>query len=242
LALGVKPIAAETFLMNSPYLEGMLDGVTNVGDSLEAMIEMEPDLIITQIAQAETVDKYSLIAPTVAMPYNSFTSIQEEMRYFGDLLGKKDVAEQWIADFESQTGKLREAVQAALNEGETVSVLQEYDGTVILFGPKSGRGGRIMYEILGANPPSAIPDSMLAESYYEFSLEMLPEYTGDYLILTTESTLEQLQGDPIWGNLPAVRDGKVFLWNENQSWFRDPIAVKGQINSLADWIIEIAKK
>jgi len=240
LALGVQPVASETLLMDSPYLEGRLGGVKDVSNSMEAMLELEPDLIITQIAQPETVDKYSLIAPTVAMPYNNFPSIQEEMRYFGDLLDKKDVADQWIAEFESKTAKLRDAVQAVLDEGETVSVMQEYDGAVFLFGPKSGRGGRIMYEILGAKPPAAIPGHMLTESYYEFSLELLPEYTGDYLILTTESTLEQLQADPIWGKLPAIRDGKAFLWNESRSWYRDPIAVEGQINSLVDWILEAA--
>ncbi|MFF2889594.1 AraC family transcriptional regulator [Paenibacillus sp. NPDC057967] len=242
LALGVKPIASESLLMESPYLEGMLSGITVMGESLEVLLDLEPDLIVTHSAQAETVDRFSLIAPTVAMPYNSFASIQEEMRYFGDLLGKQETAEQWIERFESQTGELRDAVQAVLDEGETVSVMQEYDGTAFLFGPKAGRGGRIMYEILGANPPSNIPDYMLDGSYFEFSLEMLPEYTGDYLILTTYSTLEELQADPIWGNLPAVRNGKVYIWNENQSWYRDPIAVEGQINSLAAWIKEAAKK
>lgn len=242
LALGVQPVASETFLMQSPYLTGMLDGVEDVADSLEKLLELEPELIITQIAKEETVEKYAQIAPTVAMPYNSFASIQEEMRYFGELLDKTDVAEQWIADFESRAGQLRERVTAALGEGETVSIMQEYDGTVFLFGPKSGRGGRIMYEILGAKPPAAIPESMLAESYSEFSLEKLPEFTGDYLILTTESTLEEFQKDPIWGNLPAIRDGKVFLWTENQSWYRDPIAVDGQINALAEWIIAAAGK
>ncbi|CAM4442786.1 AraC family transcriptional regulator [Paenibacillus endophyticus] len=242
LALGVQPISAETFLMNSPYLKGKLDGVTDVGESLEALLELEPDLIITQINEKENVDKYSLIAPTVANPYNSFTSIQEEMRYFGDLLDKEDVAEQWIADFESKLGKLSEKVQAALGKGETVSVMQEYDGMAFIFGPKSGRGGRIMYEMLGTKPPSEVPDYMLTDSYYELSLEMLPKYTGDYLILTTEASLEQLQADPIWGKLPAIRDGKAYLWNENQSWYRDPIAVEAQISSLADWIIEAARK
>ncbi|WP_342503845.1 AraC family transcriptional regulator [Lysinibacillus sp. FSL L8-0126] len=241
LALDVQPVASDFLLMESPYLEGMLDGVTNVGDSLEALVDLKPDLIITNINKEETVDKYSLIAPTVAMPYNSFESIQEEMRYFGDLLDKKDVAEQWITDFESRTSKLHDEVQAVLDEGETISIMQEYDGKVFLFGPKSGRGGRIMYEILGANPPATIPEHMLAESFYEFSLELLPEYTGDYLVLTTESTLEELQADPIWGNLPAIRDGKVFLWTESQSWFRDPIAVEGQIDNLANWILEAAK-
>ncbi len=241
LALDVQPVASDSFLMESPYIEGMLDGVTDVGDSLEALVQLKPDLIITQLNQEEAVEKYSLIAPTVAMPYNSFETIQEEMRYFGDLLDKKDVAEQWITNFESHTSTLRDEVQAVLKEGETVSVMQEYDGKVFLFGPKSGRGGRIMYEILGANPPSTVPEHMLAESFYEFSLEMLPEYTGDYLVLTTESTLEELQADPIWGNLPAIRDGKVYLWTESQSWFRDPIAVEGQIDNLANWIIETAK-
>lgn len=241
LALDVQPVASDFLLMESPYLEGMLDGVTNVGDSLEALVDLKPDLIITNINKEETVYKYSLIAPTVAMPYNSFESIQEEMRYFGDLLDKKDVAEQWITNFESRTSKLHDEVQAVLDEGETVSIMQEYDGKVFLFGPKSGRGGRIMYEILGANPPATIPEHMLAESFYEFSLELLPEYTGDYLVLTTESTLEELQADPIWGNLPAIRDGKVFLWTESQSWFRDPIAVEGQIDNLANWILEAAK-
>lgn len=242
LALGVQPVSAETFLMNSPYLKGKLDGVTDVGESLEALLELEPDLIITQINEKENVDKYSLIAPTVANPYNSFTSIQEEMRYFGDLLDKEDVAEQWIADFESNLVKLNEKVQAALGKGETVSVMQEYDGMAFIFGPKSGRGGRIMYEMLGTKPPSEVPDYMLTDSYYELSLEMLPKYTGDYLILTTEASLEQLQADPIWGKLPAIRDGKAYLWNENQSWYRDPIAVEAQISNLANWIIEAAGK
>lgn len=242
LALGVQPVASEEFLMNSPYLDGMLDGVTDVAESLEAMLDEEPDLIITQRVDQETVNKYSLIAPTVAMPYNSFSSIQEEMLYFGDLLNRKEEAEKWIIDFEKQTKELRDEVQAALGEGETVSVMQEYDSTVFIFGSKAGRGGRIMYEILGANPPEAIPAHMLTESFYEFSLEKLTEYTGDYLILTTEATLEELQADPIWGLLPAIKQGKVYLWTESQSWYRDPIAMQKQINDLAEWIIEASRK
>ncbi|MGM0711933.1 hypothetical protein [Brevibacillus parabrevis] len=60
--------------------------------------------------------------------------------------------------------------------------------------------------------------------------------------MTTNSTLEQLKAAPIWGKLPPIQNGKVYLWNENQSWYRDPIAVEGQINSLAEWITKAAKK
>jgi len=242
LALNVKPIAAESFLMSSPYLEGMLDDITDVGESIEMLLEMAPDLIITHRTQPEVVEMYQKVAPTVSVPYNQFTSIQEEMLFFGDLLDRREDAEQWNEQFEMDIEDIRKNVQQAIPEGETLSVMQEYDGTVFLFGPKSGRGGRLMYEIIGLKPPTAIPENMLQESYYEFSLEMLPEYTGDYLILTTESSLETLQADPIWGGLEPIRNNRVFLWTENSSWYRDPIAVKKQVSALTDWIIEAASR
>lgn len=64
---------------------------------------------------------------------------------------------------------------------------------------------------------------------------------GDYLVLTSESSLEQLQADPIWGILPPVKEGRVYLWNESSSWYRDPIAMLNQINDLADWLAAAAK-
>ncbi|THF72705.1 AraC family transcriptional regulator [Cohnella fermenti] len=242
LALDVTPIASETFLMNSPYLAGKLDGIVDVGDSMEMLLETAPDLILTISPKPEVLEQYNKIAPTISIPYNSFPSIQEEMRYFGDILDKKDEAEAWIADFDQRVAGLRDQVQAAVAPGETISVMQEYDGTVFLFGPKSGRGGRILYEILGLDHPAAIPQEMLTDSYAEFSLEKLTDYTGDYLVLTTEASLADLQADPLWGNLPAIKNNRTYLWTENQSWYRDPIAVDGQIQGLADWLLQVAGK
>ncbi|MFB9275467.1 AraC family transcriptional regulator [Cohnella cellulosilytica] len=242
LALGTQPVAGETFLMSSPYLKGMLDDIEDVGDSLEKLLATEPDLIITHNPNQEAIDQYKRIAPTVSVPYNAFASIQEEMRYFGEILDRQQEAEQWIEEFEKRIKELRDQVQTALKPGQTVSIMQEYDGTVFLFGSKSGRGGRIMYEMFETKPPAAIPAHMLEESYYEFSLENLSEYMGDYLVLTTERSLEQLQADPIWGKLPPIRDNRVLLWTENESWYRDPIAVYGQIEKLANWLVETAGK
>ena len=86
LALGTQPVAWETFLMPSPYLKGMLDDIEDVGDSLEKLLAMEPNLIITHNPNQEAIDQYKRIVPTVSVPYNAFASIQEEMRYFGELL------------------------------------------------------------------------------------------------------------------------------------------------------------
>ncbi|QUL57325.1 AraC family transcriptional regulator [Paenibacillus tritici] len=241
LALDVKPVAGEKLLMSSPYLEGMLGGVADVSESLEKLLELEPDLIITHNTDQEIYDKYKQIAPTVAMPYNSFESVQAEMEYFGKVLGKEEESRIWEEQFDKQVASARQQVQGAVSGKATLSVMQEFDGLVYLFGSKSGRGGRIMYELLGMSPPAAVPDELLQESFAEFSLELLPEYTGDYLLLTTESSLEELQADPIWGVLPAVKEGRVYLWSESRSWFRDPIAMLNQINDLADWLVAAAK-
>ncbi|RXZ79200.1 helix-turn-helix domain-containing protein [Paenibacillaceae bacterium] len=241
LALDVTPVASEEFLMASPYLNGMLDGIEGIGSSLEKLLTLEPDLILTHNTNQDAFDKHSQIAPTVSIPYNAFASLEEEINFFGDLLDKQDEAKQWLETFENQAKDAREKVNAAISPDATFSVMQEYDGLVFMFGSKSGRGGRNIHEVLRLNPPEVVPNEMLQESYYEFSLEMLPEYIGDYLILTTNSTLEELQADPIWGMLPPIKEERVYLWSESQSWFRDPIAMLKQINDLADWIVNVTK-
>ncbi|MNI77248.1 Iron(3+)-hydroxamate-binding protein YxeB precursor [compost metagenome] len=157
------------------------------------------------------------------------------------MLGKEEESRKWKEQFQNEIASAKQKVQEAVSENETISVMQEFDGLVYLFGSKSGRGGRIMYGQFGMIPPAAVPKELLQESFAEFALELLPEYTGDYLVLTTESTLEQLQADPIWGILPPVKEGRVYLWNESRSWYRDPIAILNQINDLADWLAAAAK-
>ncbi|WP_339241932.1 AraC family transcriptional regulator [Paenibacillus sp. FSL R5-0517] len=237
LALGVKPIGGGQFLMNSPYLEGHMDGLATIGDSVEQLMELEPDLIITLNPDKAAYEKYSKIAPTVSIASITFPTLKDEVNYFGDVLGKEAEAEKWLADFDEEIAKIKQKVQSVVPAGVTFSVMQEYDRQVFIFGNQSGRGGRNIYELLGLQAPKNIPSELMQGAYHEFSIELLSKYAGDYIVLTSNSQLKDLQADPVWGSLPAVKNGRVYIWTEEQSWFRDPIALLKQTQDLAEWII-----
>ncbi|WP_440119024.1 ABC transporter substrate-binding protein [Paenibacillus sp. QZ-Y1] len=239
IALGVKPVGGGQFLMNSPYLEGHLDGIETIGDSVEQLMELEPDLIITLNPDKEAYEKYSKIAPTVSIASITFPTLKDEVNYFGEVLGKEAEAQKWVADFDEEIAKIKQEVQSVVPADATFSVMQEYDRQVFIFGNQSGRGGRNIYELLGLQAPKTIPSELMQGAYHEFSIELLSKYAGDYIVLTSQSQLKDLQADPVWGSLPAVKSGRVYIWTEEQSWFRDPIALLKQTQNLAEWIIEL---
>ncbi|MNW11944.1 Iron(3+)-hydroxamate-binding protein YxeB precursor [compost metagenome] len=77
----------------------------------------------------------------------------------------------------------------------------------------------------------------MEKQWAEISAEMLPGYAGDYLIVTDNNqTIEDFSTDPIWGSLPAVKNGHIYIWKEERSWYYDPIAVLSQTEELADWL------
>ncbi|MCM3172640.1 AraC family transcriptional regulator [Paenibacillus sp. MER 99-2] len=242
LALGVKPVGGGQFLMNSPYLEGHLDGIEVIGDSVEQLMELQPDFIITLNPDKAAYEKYSQIAPTVSIASITFPALKDEVSYFGEVLGKEAEAQEWLANFDQEIAQIKQKVNDVVPADTTFSVMQEYDRQVFIFGNQSGRGGRNIYELLGLQAPEVIPAELMEGAYHEFSIELLSKYAGDYLILTSKAQLKELQADPVWGSLPAVQNGRVYLWTEEESWFRDPIALLKQTQDLAEWIIDLNSK
>ncbi len=53
----------------------------------------------------------------------------------------------------------------------------------------------------------------------------------------TVGSLADYKADSFWGNLPAVKNGHLYVWKEERSWYYDPIAVLTQTEELADWLI-----
>ncbi|WKL04127.1 hypothetical protein Q0F98_13545 [Paenibacillus amylolyticus] len=47
--------------------------------SMEKVIALNPDLIITYSDQASEIESYQKIAPTVVIPYGTFTNVHDEI-------------------------------------------------------------------------------------------------------------------------------------------------------------------
>lgn len=241
VALGANPIGSSEWLMQNPYLKDKIDGVENVGDSIEKVMEMEPDLIITLTSDQEKYELLSKIAPTVSVPFNKFKNVHEEINYFGELLGVQEKAAAWLTDYDARIAAAKAKVKQALPEDATVSVLEDQDKSIYVFGIISGRGGRAIYEALGLNPPVGLTEEIMKEKYYPISLEKLGDFAGDYVVLTSPKAMEEYKANPLWSQLDAIKNDRVFLWTEDQSWFQDPIAMLSQVEELANWLIEKSK-
>ncbi|MNB78806.1 Iron(3+)-hydroxamate-binding protein YxeB precursor [compost metagenome] len=239
IALGTIPVGAPGLTLENVYFKEALAGVTDTGTygkmSPENIIALEPDLIIS--GMADSYETLSQIAPTVIVPYGDLKNAHEELTYFGELLGKEQEAKDWLADYDARISAAKAKVDAAIPANASFSILEHADKSTWAYGDNFGRGGQPVYQALGRKPPAAIADEIMEKQWAEISTEMLNSYAGDYLIITDNTlTADDFKKDPVWGSLPAVKNGHLYVWKEERSWYYDPIAVLSQTEELADWL------
>lgn len=114
---------------------------------------------------------------------------------------------------------------------ETVSYMRITPKGTLMFGTLSYRG-KIIHEELGLKPVDAFPQD---EGSVEVSLEVLPDYNPDHIILQVDSGGDEdaatkiydgMAETAIWNSLNAVKNGHVYLVGDNE-WFNvgySPIA------------------
>jgi len=242
IALGVIPIGAPGLHRQNPYLAEALKAVDDTGDvtgSLEKVVELQPDLIVTGDNQ-NRYESLSKIAPTISIPYGNLKNAHEELTYFGKLLGKEKEAEAWLADYDQRIAAAKEKVKMVIPENATFSILESVDKNTFAYGDNFGRGGQAVYQALGLKPPAAVAKDIFDKQWAELSNELLPKYAGDYIILTSnDRTIEDLKVDPIWSTLDAVKNNRIYIWKEERSWYYDPIAVLSQTEEIAAWLTKV---
>ncbi|MFD2330929.1 AraC family transcriptional regulator [Cohnella sp. GCM10020058] len=243
IALGITPVGTSDHHIKNPYFQQYLKGVENIGDgngNAEKILALKPDLIIVDDFYPEVNEQLAKIAPTVVIPYASLKTVHEEVSYFGDLLGEKEKADAWLADYDSRIASAKERVLKAVPGDSTFSVIELNGKELMAVGTDYGKGGQPIYNGFGFKPPAAVAAEMADPGWAAFSAELLPKYAGDYIVLTSDSkTLDELKADPIWGSLPAVKNNHVFLWTSARSGYWDPIAILSQTEELADWLTSL---
>ncbi|WP_339320583.1 ABC transporter substrate-binding protein [Paenibacillus sp. FSL R10-2734] len=239
IALDTIPVGAPGLTLENMYYKEALTGVTDTGTygkmSPEKIIALNPDLIIS--GQAESYEALSKIAPTIIVPYGDLKDAHKELTYFGELLGKEEEAKNWLADYDKRIADAKAKVDKAIPADATFSILEDGGKSIWAYGDNFGRGGQPVYQALGRKPPTAVAAEIMEKQWAEISKEALAKYAGDYIILTSNNLTEvDYKADPFWSNLPAVKNGHLYVWKEERSWYYDPIAVLSQTEELAAWL------
>ncbi|WP_191663996.1 ABC transporter substrate-binding protein, partial [Bacillus pseudomycoides] len=184
----------------------------------------------------EASEKFAKVAPTFPISHVS-TDWEDNLKLMGGLSGKKDKAEKIIKDYKADAAKAKEKIGDKLKD-KKVLVIRLRANNLYLY-PEGVYFNPVIYKDLGLTVPEQIKAVKAQE---KISLEKLAEVNPDYVFLQYEASendkpkvLEELESNPIWQSMNAVKDKKVFVNTV------DPIAQGGTAWSKTAFLKEVVK-
>jgi iron complex transport system substrate-binding protein len=246
LALGIKPVGAVTAFKGTDfpaYLSDTTAGIQNVGTilepDLEAVAALKPDLILSIKARHEAIyPQLSQIAPTV------FTETfrccwKENFLKDAEALRRSAEANRKLADYTKRLDEFKAKMGDRLNETKVSVVRFVPPGDVYLY-QKSSYIGTILADAGLPRPPSQDVDQFVLK----VSQEQISEMDGDVIFVTTygpadQTTLEEVRNHPLWKQLKAVQQGKVYTVPD-EYWMVGTgiISTNRAIDDLSKYMVE----
>ncbi|MFV0352552.1 MAG: ABC transporter substrate-binding protein [Oscillospiraceae bacterium] len=220
IALGVTPVGVSEILPGAVFEEDLKDAV-DLGSwdfEMEEVMALEPDLIISvNEGQYEDLSK---IAPTVLVPYGKMTT-EERVTFMAELLGKEDMAQKILDEYNDKLQQAKEKMQAAGIEETTVTILQASDNGNALAGDKHALGV-LVYKELGLVPPARVQTDIIdADAYWgQPSMEVLAEYCGDVMIHLGE-VQDDIKTNAVWNAIPAIKNNQIFEVDTALTYYTD---------------------
>lgn len=218
------------------------DKYTNVGSlketDFEAVESLNPDLIIIGGRQAEDIDSFKEIAPTVNLAVdgqdymNSFKTVVTDL---GKLFDKEDEAKKAIDEIEAKIEKVNKTVK---EKGLTASVVMANEGNISAFSAKSRYG--LIYNGLGfAEVDKNIDDSTHGQ---QVSFEYFLENKADYVFVVDRGSItgkgdsaSKLFDNEVMNKTEVAKNGNIVYLN-SVIWY----TMTGGIESTNQMIDEIA--
>lgn len=222
IILGVKPVGASLAVIASQVAyPDLLEGIEDVGypSSPEKILSLNPDLIIFSDWDEKALEPLSSIAPTVVIGEGSTYT---RLRQIADVLGKQDIAEQKIAEYEATATNVKEKLKLTLKSSETATVFLQLGKTLYVMGHQGISVS--LYDMLGFSPDPKVQEMIdKDERFSEISEEVLPSYSGDVIFVLgdkteeTSAALNSLLNSAVWKSIPAVKNGQTYYvdskWN-----------------------------
>ena len=196
------------------YLEETLKGAEILAYSMqdtmdvEAVMNLNPDLIVISTVQEKMYDQLSEIAPTVMIQLEAL-NWKDDVKAFAKVFNKEDVANKWLADYEAKAKEAGDKIKAEYGKNTTYLSFLASGGQFFIF---DGAGfGSVLYEDMGLAKPEGMPEQSDI-SLPVVTYEGLASIKSDYIFLiSTPEDLKQLESNAIWNSLPAVKEGKVVV-------------------------------
>ncbi|MEK3722565.1 iron-siderophore ABC transporter substrate-binding protein [Paenibacillus sp. FSL H8-0034] len=236
LALGIKPhaLVTQTGTEFLPYLKDQLQGVKPLGLAhelnLEAVLAAEPDLIIANTGFHEkTYDSLNKIAPTVLQ--ENYLDAMEWFRDTAKIVGKEKEADVVVKQLLDKAAQAKEKL-SKMAGNQTVAFVRVSGKELSVVGiEEQNRGkmtyfGSLLYENVGLKEPDYKAMGIeFKKSIATISMEKLPDLKADHIFMLVrdgadnEKVWSELQQNPIWKTLPAVKNNHLYVVKDSAKWF-----------------------
>jgi iron complex transport system substrate-binding protein len=235
LVLGNQPVGTVAWLdiggqtmlgPIKPYLDDHAQELTILGYSevnLEKVLLVKPDLIVGNHHYEAIYDQLSRIAPTILYEYSGNSVRWKDLtRFAAKVLGKSQEAEELLNDYYQRTQKLRQKMGDRASNIQVSVINPESNGVRLMY--KGSLGGTVLEDVGLSRPPEQ--DRGGTNSFVSF--ESISQMDGDVIFVVSfmdEDSLDlvnQLKKQPLWSQLEAIKQGKVYLVDA-QHWYGSDI-------------------
>lgn len=222
------------------YLEETLKGATILGYSMqdtmdvEAIMNLDPDLIVISTVQEKMYDQLSEIAPTVMIKLEAL-DWKEDVKSLAKVFNKEEAANTWLENYDKKSKEVGDKIKKSYGEDTTYLSFLASGGQFYVF---DGAGfGNVLYEDLGLAKPEGMPEqndiSLPVVTY-----EGLASIKSDYIfVIATDEDLKVLEENGLWNNLPQVKEGKVVKLDSSPYFVQGYSSIGRQV--LLDEIMEM---
>lgn len=253
LVLGVKPIAAAGddagfgstawFPHMEPYTEGIERLPSRRNINIEAVAQMQPDLIIGISIQIEQIyEELSQIAPTIAI-YGSDILWQDSFVDVATVVDRVARAEAYIEDYEQRLADLRSRYGDVL-EGTTFSEVKSFIESRNEIHVINGRAATTILTQLGMVQAPELEMELGANFASIFlSLERMDLLDADAIFIYHYPTQDELQEveairtHPLFRGFAAIEQEQVFPVRSEWWWFQGPISNQRIVDDLEEEIL-----
>ncbi|WP_346847244.1 ABC transporter substrate-binding protein [Clostridium sp. UBA3061] len=222
------------------YLEETLKGATILGYSMqdtmdvEAIMNLDPDLIVISTVQEKMYDQLSEIAPTVMIKLEAL-DWKEDVKSLAKVFNKEEAANTWLENYDKKSKEVGDKIKETYGKDTTYLSFLASGGQFYVF---DGAGfGNVLYEDLGLAKPEGMPEqndiSLPVVTY-----EGLASIKSDYIfVIATYEDLKVLEENGVWNNLPQVKEGKVVKLDSSPYFVQGYSSIGRQV--LLDEIMEM---
>ncbi|MBD2342620.1 iron-siderophore ABC transporter substrate-binding protein [Anabaena subtropica] len=217
LALGVQPVGTTTW-HSGDFLSFLSakksQDITSVGliyePNIESILKLKPDLILDVYWGQSHYQQLSQIAPIVAAGDGKNIDWKEWLKTYSEALGKQQEAAALMENYNKRIAEFRQRMGDKISQTH-VSLVMYWGGWGYRNYLKLSFGGQILNDIGLTRPPLQNQEKVNED----ISLELIPKMAGDVIFLAIggnePANIEKLLNHPLWLQLKAVQEGRVYL-------------------------------